>query len=104
MTQQETPQKEMPVVPIPSALGWGVGLLFLGGSFTFIGFLAMFDENTGGQAFAVPIAMFGSALFGTGFPLLLVGMLIHAIRVEGVATRLGVVLPYHKDKPEGVLL
>jgi hypothetical protein len=94
VTQQETPQKEMPVVPKPRALEWGAGLLFLGGMFTFIGFLAMFDENGGGNTFGIYLAIFGSALASLGFPLFLFGLLIHAIRVEGTAIRAGVVLPY----------
>jgi hypothetical protein len=98
MTQQETPQKEMPVVPKPKALDWGIGLLFIGGILTFIGVIGMLDEYSDTRGVMALMAMLGSCFLGTGFPLVLVGILIHTIRVEGTATRLGVVSPYQKKQ------
>ncbi len=95
MAQQETPQKEMPVVPKPLALEWGLGLFLLG---LIPGFIGVIGAGEG----MFWLAIFGSAFASLGFSLFLLGLLIHAIRVEGTAIRAGVVLPYEK-RAEGAL-
>ena len=96
VAQQDTPQKEMPVVPKPLALERGTGLFYLGLILGFIGFFGAMDDYSDAQAAMFLLGMFGSAMASVGFLLLLLGLLIHAIRVEGTAIRAGVVLPYPK--------
>lgn len=94
MAQQETPQKEMPVVPKLLALEWGLGIFSIGLIMGTIGVFGSMDDYSDVQGAMFLLAIFGSALASLGFPLFLFGLLIHAIRVEGTAIRAGVVLPY----------
>jgi hypothetical protein len=98
VAQQEIPKKEMPTVPEmpfvprPAVFGWGVGFLCVGLLLAFIGAA---DEYGGAQ-----LLVFGASVAGLGAPMLMLGLLIHAIRVEGAATRLGIVSPYQEKQEE----
>ena len=88
VAQEETVKSpEMPDVPRPAVYLWGIILMVVGFVFAVAGTMSY------GASLALIV---GSGLMALGMPMFLLGLLIHALRVEGTAIRAGVVLPYEK--------
>lgn len=84
--EETVKEAKMPKVPRPAVFGWGVGLVSMG---FIIAFFGVMDEYNGGASL-----IFAASIMALGWPMFLLGLLIHAIRVEGTATRAGVLPPY----------
>lgn len=110
VAQEEAVKKAyMPDVPRPAVFSWGLGLTIVGVISAIFGW-GLFISNQGGcyydcreQEDALALAglalTLGAGASALGWPMLLLGLLIHAIRVEGAAIRAGVLSPYPEALP-----
>ncbi len=105
MTAESKARASLAKVPRPKMYQWGVNLSVAGLAIAVFGFFWLADAQNcfvycddSSIALATSVFNFGIALGALGWPMLLLGLLIHAIRIEGAATRLGIVSPYEEER------